>query len=163
MKLKNAFVTSDHHFGHNKMANLRGFSTSQAFTDAYINAHNYVVKAHHAVLFLGDVCMSRESLGIIKLLNGSKHLVLGNHDQFTHEEYIEAGFKSVSAMKFSSTIGAVFTHYPVHQSYFDFRQKDWANFHGHLHTMSLPGPYINCCIEKSLTPRPVSDLRHVLT
>lgn len=152
-------MTSDPHFGHDKLAILRGYSSAADFEEQYIKAYNSAIQKHNAVVFLGDVCMSRESLGIISKLNGSKHLVLGNHDQFTHQEYLDAGFKSISAMLFSSSLGVVLTHYPVHPSYFDFRQKDWVNLHGHLHTKILSGQYVNCCVEQSLQPRSVARLK----
>jgi len=70
---------------------IRWPDSASDFAEAYIEAHNSVVQDHHAVVFLGDVCMSRESLAIISQLKGSKRLVLGNHDQFSHQEYLEAG------------------------------------------------------------------------
>jgi calcineurin-like phosphoesterase family protein len=157
MNIKLALVASDHHFGHDKLAHLRGFNNAETFAQAYVEAHNAVVQKHHAVLFLGDCCMSRESLGIISKLNGSLHLILGNHDRFTQDEYLAAGFTSVSAMQFSATAGVVLTHYPVHPAYFSFRQEKWINLHGHIHTEVLPGPYVNCCIEQSLRPRAIAD------
>jgi calcineurin-like phosphoesterase family protein len=159
MKLKHAYVTSDHHFGHDRVARLRGFESASDFAKAYIEAHNAVVQDHHAVVFLGDVCMSRESLAIISQLKGSKKLVLGNHDQFSHQEYLEAGFLSTEAMRYSGDLGVVLTHYPVHSSYFTHRQATWINLHGHLHQEVIPDPrYINACIEQSLAPRLISEL-----
>jgi calcineurin-like phosphoesterase family protein len=158
MKMPLAYVTSDHHFGHDKMANLRGYANAQSFAEAYVQAHNSVVQEHNAVVFLGDVCMSPGSLNIIKELRGTKHLVLGNHDQFTQAQYLEAGFKSVNAMLFSGSAKVVLTHYPVHPCYFSFRQADWVNIHGHTHLEWLKPPYINACIEHSLKPRLIGDL-----
>jgi calcineurin-like phosphoesterase family protein len=164
MKLALGYVTSDHHFGHDKMAQLRGFYNDRAATEAYVMAHNSVVQDHHAVVFLGDVCMSRESLSVIAKLKGSKHLVLGNHDQFSPADYLDAGFKTVNAMLFSASARVIYTHFPVHQSYFTFRQADRVNLHGHLHSQTLEdGPYINCCLEHSLKPRLVSSLVPPLT
>jgi calcineurin-like phosphoesterase family protein len=152
MQIKHAFVGSDQHFGSHKIAHLRGYESHQEFTQKYIDAHNASVQAHNAVIFLGDSFMTKDSLEIVKKLNGSIHLVLGNHDPFKAHEYLAAGIKSVSAMLTSSDQKVVLTHYPVHETFFRHNQKDWINFHGHLHSDFAGPQHVNCCIEQSLVP-----------
>lgn len=77
------FLTSDTHFGHEKVAKLRGFDTV-AEHDIYLGvAWMATVAEDDTVWHLGDVAMGgwRNSLPLLRELPGKKHLVLGNHDR----------------------------------------------------------------------------------
>lgn len=76
--------TSDTHFGHEMVAKLRGFDTAadhdQAIRD---NLAAVMRKPDDQLWILGDLALSqwRHALAIIGSLPGSKHLIIGNHDQ----------------------------------------------------------------------------------
>lgn len=79
------WFTSDLHFHHRKVAELRGFAGpegSYAHDQAIIRNWNALVHPGDMVWVLGDVAMSDVSgaLALVDRLNGAKHLISGNHD-----------------------------------------------------------------------------------
>ena len=107
------FFTADHHFYHGnilKRCPERGrlFKTVDEMNAAFIENHNRTVSRDDTVIIVGDYfwrgrggnpgCENspagslREMKYITGKLNGRKYLIRGNHDKFTDEEYIEAGF-----------------------------------------------------------------------
>jgi len=138
---RNTWIISDHHFGHSKVEDFEpcrikarkedGLAT---FEEMLIKRHNEIVKPDDNVLFLGDFSFSSPA-NWAPLLNGRKHLVLGNHDRPAHTSYVrdfENVFKgihyNINSMDFvnsyeDSMISAVITniddweimfcHYPV--------------------------------------------------
>ena len=153
------FVISDTHFGHDKIAQIRGWDSAASFEKDFISGYLSLVQEHHVVWFLGDILMGNEPSKLLVDLPGIKHLILGNHDEFTHDQYLAAGFSSVRAMAFSASAGVVLTHYPVHPSYFSYRQEGWINLHGHIHTETIPDHrYRNCCIDQFNVPKTIEQI-----
>lgn len=84
---EDTFVISDQHFGHEKIVAWENSREARRIELGYasweemlIDKHNSVVGQDDNVLFLGD--FSFKSPGVYaKLLNGKKHLILGNHDR----------------------------------------------------------------------------------
>lgn len=76
------WFTSDPHFGHNYVAKLRGFSSTQEHDEALIENYSRIIRKNDATWWLGDLSVSnpRPALDIIKHLPGVHHLVYGNHD-----------------------------------------------------------------------------------
>ena len=82
------FFTADTHFGHARMADptfggYRGFSTIAEHDEALIANWNAVVGQDDVVWHLGDFayrCSPPRAREIFRRLNGTKHLVRGNHD-----------------------------------------------------------------------------------
>lgn len=78
------FVTSDHHFGHERIIELaeRPFTSLDEMHRAIIESWNRVVSPNDVVLHLGDLALGHrdQSIGITAALNGRKLLVPGNHD-----------------------------------------------------------------------------------
>jgi calcineurin-like phosphoesterase family protein len=67
---------------------------------AIVRNYNEVVSEDDTCYILGDIAMISqhewEQLArIVKKLNGTKHLILGNHDQFRWEKYLDVGFTSI--------------------------------------------------------------------
>lgn len=83
------FFTSDHHFGHRNISRLarRPFPDTDEGVDemneAMIETWNGDVAPGDIVWVLGDFAMGRidESLPVLDRLNGTKHLISGNHDR----------------------------------------------------------------------------------
>jgi calcineurin-like phosphoesterase family protein len=74
------FFTSDSHFRHAMVAQLRGFASAEEHDEAVISRWNETVKPADTVWHLGDVGMSRGFLPLVGRLNGTVHLIAGNHD-----------------------------------------------------------------------------------
>jgi calcineurin-like phosphoesterase family protein len=76
------FFTSDTHYGHKLMRELRGFSSIEEMDEKMIEAWNARVTTMDVVYHLGDLSFRplSDTKNITKQLNGTIHLILGNHD-----------------------------------------------------------------------------------
>jgi len=98
------WLTSDLHFGHwNIMAKYcsvtRPFETLDEMHAQLIARWNEVVLPDDEVIVVGDMIATRQAdhhlmVGMLKLLNGHKLLVRGNHDP-SDAIFIEAGFEKI--------------------------------------------------------------------
>lgn len=118
-QVMSTFISSDHHFGHRNISRLAGRPFPDTddgvieMNEALIEAWNSVVGSDDTVMVLGDFAMGRvdHSLPVLDRLNGTKHLIYGNHDKCSPdyyrtpkpekvaewtERYLEAGFSTVS-------------------------------------------------------------------
>lgn len=93
-----AYLTADHHFGHAKIIGYcnRPFDTVEEMDAAMIERWNARVGADDTVLHMGDFALaSRERTSeLLKLLNGYKILLLGNHDR-SRTAMLSCGFDEV--------------------------------------------------------------------
>lgn len=139
---------SDTHFGH---ANILLFKDDNGelirgklwdkiykHDQALIDNWNSVVTPQDHVYHLGDVVINKAYLKLIPLLNGHKRLVLGNHDIYPVEMYLEAGFKKIYAYRVWPKLGIIMSHIPLHPM--SMRQRKWVNWHGHMHHNVMSGP-----------------------
>lgn len=80
--MANVWFTSDLHFGHRKVAELRGFERVFDHDVAVCDAWHEVVRKGDQVWVLGDLAVSSpaHALTTLSLLPGEKHLIWGNHD-----------------------------------------------------------------------------------
>lgn len=134
------YVISDTHFGHAniiyKFTPPRPFNTITEHDQALIDNWNSVVRPQDHVYHLGDVCMKKYHLGIVKKLNGHKRLVRGNHDIFRTRDYIDVGFEEIYGVRVflpntqQNKTGLVLTHIPLHPNHIP---GGFKNVHGHLH------------------------------
>lgn len=102
---KKIFFTSDQHLKHKNI--LRHcpdrkvkFETIDRMDNAFIELHNEVVKAEDEVWHVGDFCWARADQhhfyqSTLDKLNGTHHLILGNHDYCKPFYYVDIGFTSV--------------------------------------------------------------------
>lgn len=147
---------SDDHFGHEKVAGLRGFDSTDEHDETLIERHNAKVKVNDVVYFLGDLSAgsagaTRNALDNIRLMNGRKRLIAGNHDPIhpmnrdAHKwfpEFMEV-FESVAPFGRVSVEGtrALLSHFPYEVDraiprYMAYRLRDEGHWllHGHLHS-----------------------------
>lgn len=77
------FFTSDLHLGHEKVAELRGFDSIAAHDRHLVDVWQSTVAPDDTVWVLGDITLGNPigELVLLSVLNGTKHLVWGNHDQ----------------------------------------------------------------------------------
>jgi calcineurin-like phosphoesterase family protein len=165
--MSNVFFASDHHFHHenilkflrNDGTQLRSFNGINHMHEHIIAQHNSVVKPDDKVYFLGDVCMTKNAVGleILGRLNGIKILVRGNHDECKLSQYAQY-FDDVRGV--THRYGVVMTHVPIHPESLD---RWGTNLHGHLHYKRVllpnghPDPrYINVSMECLDNYTPVS-------
>ncbi len=78
------FFTSDLHLGHANIINYTGrpFKDVPHMNEVLINNFNAVVFPEDTTYFVGDIVMGprKENLKLVSRLNGTKILILGNHD-----------------------------------------------------------------------------------
>lgn len=137
--MKNKFYISDTHFGHKSVwekfknpdgSPLRDFQSTEDMDEHMIAQWNSVVGPYDTVYHLGDVVINNKFLHQIKRLNGKKKLIMGNHDIFGFQKYIDAGFYEVCSYRVFVD-DFVCSHIPLHPDCISTRFV--TNVHGHLH------------------------------
>lgn len=125
------FIIADTHFGHKNViqfeAEHRPFSTIEEHDDELVRRWNDTVRKNDTVWHLGDVLFGEAAFDTLARLNGVKRLVLGNHDGYPAEKYLQH-FSSVHGCV--RLRGCIFTHMPVHPAQL---ARYRANIHGHTH------------------------------
>jgi len=167
--MSNVWFISDTHFNHANIIKWTGkegmapgeryrpFETVQEMNDEMRRMWNLRVKPEDTVYHLGDVAFAitrDSSLDLLDGLNGTKELILGNHD--TWNDSIEEGsvkdltrhFGRLHGCKeivIGSAVG-IMTHIPIHPQ--QLEQRYAFNIHGHLHRIQIEDPrYINVSVE----------------
>lgn len=90
------FVCADMHLGHRGITQLlrqdgtkeRPWGNVEEMNEALIANWNSVVRPKDTVIVLGDFVINRSALPLADRLNGTKELVMGNHDTMRAEEYL---------------------------------------------------------------------------
>ena len=168
--MSDIWVISDTHFGHSNILNfkdsegnpVRDFSSVEEMNEVMIERWNSVVKAGDKVYHLGDVFFgSKDDFKVLwPRLNGSKRLVVGNHDDI---KFLSSGgfFKKAMMWRVFTEFGLLLTHTPQHQSALTGRRTGLLNVHGHIHQNPSPeGPYKCVCVEQvDYTPVNIEELR----
>ncbi len=159
---KPIFFTSDWHIGHKIVIDLdkRPFKDLDHMSSSLIKNYNAIVPENGVCYFLGDMgfCGSNTLKDIIDQLNGTKLLILGNHDK-KHNAMYNAGFDIVlnAAELWIASERVTLSHCPLRgifredttgmRNYIDgekwhgesrqdkFSVKDAGQFHlhGHIH------------------------------
>jgi calcineurin-like phosphoesterase family protein len=129
----NVYFTSDTHYGHEKIIDFesyfRPFDSIEEHDETLVDRHNSVVRPRDVVWYVGDVAWKRQAYNdVMPRLNGTKKLVLGNHDTFPSEVYLKYFSKVYGAVKYKN---CMVTHIPIHPNNIG---KRWlGNIHGHTH------------------------------
>jgi calcineurin-like phosphoesterase family protein len=114
------FFTADTHFGHTAIIRYqnRPFSSVEQMDDALIAAWNACVAPGDTVYHLGDFCYrsTKGADAYLARLNGTVHLISGNHDEHTVAEH-RGLFASVQSMLTVKVEGQriVLFHYPLRE------------------------------------------------
>jgi len=146
--MSKVFFISDLHLGHKKILEFEGKNrgdgrlTSVDEHDQWVvDQWNSVVTKRDLTWVLGDVCFDKTKLPLFKKMNGAKHLILGNHDEFPIADYLQYFNKIHGFMKYK---GVWLSHAPIHTD--ELRGK--FNIHGHVHS-KLPASswHIPVCVE----------------
>lgn len=133
------YFISDLHFGHKNCLNFdnRPFLTIEEQDEAIIKNWNKVVSKEDTVWILGDFSWYSESktLEIFNKLNGTKNLVIGNHDEkLLKKSSIKALFQEIvpyKELKLEEYGTVVLSHYPIPC----FNKHYYGAYHlyGHVH------------------------------
>jgi len=99
--MSKTFVYADPHFSHfNIMRYAQRPWTEVAKMDSdLIKLYNTVVEKDDVVYWLGDVTLQPPDKvhwlrRILGKMNGTKHLIFGNHDDWHWQRYLDAGFQT---------------------------------------------------------------------
>jgi calcineurin-like phosphoesterase family protein len=166
----NIWITSDLHFDHANIITYsnRPYHYVKEMNDELISNWNFLVEPEDTVYFLGDFSMGKHTLerdrDLFLSLNGTKYMVLGNHDfnfKSTNESGGIAKIKREHAVAYWRSVGFIQVYdYPiVLEKYWILshapidginKTQIFANIHGHTHTVSLSGGnYFNACVENT--------------
>jgi|694.fasta_scaffold16863_20 calcineurin-like phosphoesterase family protein len=143
------WVISDLHLGHANIIRYcnRPFETVEQMNRTIIDNWNSVVHKDDIVYFLGDFCFGRPGNEVSRsyrsMLNGTIHLIRGNHDKFIDESI----FESVQDELYLDIDGKkiYLCHYPDRTpDHFDLY------LYGHVHDKWTPKPKYHCvCVENT--------------
>lgn len=161
MALHEKWFTSDHHFFHTNMLKFTNkfgerirhqFNSLEEQHEVMIQNWNRVVKPNDFVYHLGDVTFQYHQPfnELMHRLNGSKRLIVGNHDKLKQAGLFQH-FEKVMYWKGFHDLGFTATHVPHMLSGL---RDGYFNVHGHTHAACLEDPhYINVCVEvRNYTP-----------
>jgi calcineurin-like phosphoesterase family protein len=155
--MSQVFLLSDTHFFHQRIIEFcrPQYKTTEEMNEAIVDNWNRTVTKRDTVWLLGDVCFGHaRNLNILRRLQGTKNLIMGNHDQYGIAAYLDHFNKIEAAKKYD---GYLLTHVPIHPGQF-YRFK--GNVHGHLHESVVLLPnlkpdnrYVNVsCEQVDFTP-----------
>lgn len=101
--MNNVWFTSDHHFNHENMLiyekEARPFDSVEEMNDVLVDRWNSIVKNNDTVFYLGDFAFGLDGLHYASKLNGTKNLVMGNHDNLPSSDYIKY-FRKLYGVKY---------------------------------------------------------------
>jgi calcineurin-like phosphoesterase family protein len=178
---KDIWLISDTHFGHANILNftdsttgelIRGnrFSSVEEMNETMVENWNNTVKPGDIVYHLGDVFFGskEEFLKLWNRLNGSKRLILGNHDDAKFFVKHELVTKVVMWREFHEH-NLLLSHVPLDPSSLrryrhgrhDEENRMLLNVHGHIHQNPSPTEHHRCvCVEHiDFTPINIEELR----
>lgn len=155
------YVISDLHFGDKGILRFERteFATVEEH-DAYMvkmwNA--MVVNNNDTVYFLGDLhdnSHKRDDLDylrtIVPKLHGKKIIILGNHDVYKDQDYLDLGFEKVIHGPYYYKPYIILSHEPCREA---FQNPYVWNIHGHLHNAELELENYICVSARHVQYRP---------
>lgn len=136
------WVTSDHHFLHNRIIEIcqRPFENIDEMNEQMVERWNSLIGKEDIVYYLGDFAIekhnmkiAREKLSVIlNALNGQKILIAGNHDEAYLNFYLDYFYDIVNYFELMvDGRRVVMCHYPF-EEWRDSRRGS-IHLHGHLH------------------------------
>ena len=154
------YYTADLHLCHEKVAKIRGFSSTREHDEAVLKGLKEVAHSGNQIFILGDISGGKHESDAIDQLalattskNVDLHLVAGNHDSVhpMHRKYTKSRMWEVPSYLFSTTdtMGTfrhnkdkvMLSHFPYtgdrgEDRYPEYRLKDTGKpiVHGHTHS-----------------------------
>lgn len=118
MSRRNVFFTSDWHIGHANVLKYsnRPFRDTKHMAEVLVNNFNASVSPDSITYFIGDMGLGpeKELKDVISKLNGTKILIIGNHDK-GYNSMLEMGFAAVmhSVTLFIANTRVTLSHCPL--------------------------------------------------
>ncbi len=113
------YFTADQHYYHHKIIGYenRPYRNEKEMRSDLIIKHNETIRPQDEVIHVGDFAMvgtsQWERIGsVLKHLNGTHHLVIGNHDECNWDKYLNVGFASVHTSMWWEDDSIVCAHDP---------------------------------------------------
>ena len=129
------YFTSDQHLSHNNIIKYcnRPFKNVSEMNECIIDNFNSIVSTKDTTYFLGDFCFSSGNFEkYMKMLNGQKHFIIGNHDPKNIKKFTHL-FNSISQIKEIKCKGIpiILCHYSMRS----WNKKQYGSYHlyGHSH------------------------------
>ena len=144
------YLISDPHFGHKNIIKYenRPFESAEEMDEVMIENWNKTVSKKDTVICLGDFSFhSQETTAVIlKMLNGRKELILGNHDRARSVSWWQkTGFDQV--YKYPICIEEFYwlSHEPMYMN----KNMPYCNLHGHIHSQKMADEtqFVNLSVE----------------
>ena len=171
--MRDYWAISDTHLHHENILKftdsegnlIRGakFSCVEEMDEHILDKWNSVVKPGDYVYHLGDVTFGDKDRfkAFWPRFNGSKRLIVGNHDDIS---FLSRGsfFAKVQLWRMFPDMGLILSHIPLHPSNLSsLKRGDMRNVHGHIHQNPSPeGDYKNVSVEAiDYTPIHLEELR----
>lgn len=155
--MRKIWVVSDYHLNHENILKFtdkdghrfRGelFKSVSEMNERIIQEHNKLVKPEDICYNLGDVYFGPQDQAdkLLSRLNGSKRLILGNHD-IGKDTVLFKHFQKILVWRIFKEYDCVLSHIPLHES--SINEKVQFNVHGHIHQNASPtNKHINVCVE----------------
>ena len=136
--------TADEHWYHKHIDEYcdRKLGSPKQMNQALIKYHNDVVGKDGTVWHIGDLAMLSQGMEfhverIVRKLNGTHHLVLGNHDEFKPFNYVRMGFASVHTSMWFERDGYTFVlaHDPSIYTIVQTMGPKTYQLCGHIHNL----------------------------
>lgn len=130
--MREIFFASDHHFDHANIITYcaRPFSCTEEMNEVLIDNHNKYVKPGDIVYLLGDLSFDIKGVKeILRVLNGIKYFLPGNHDKFKVTDLHINLLRSIHDTTIEN-IPVTFCHYPM----LSWNKSFHGAFHLHGHT-----------------------------
>lgn len=137
--MRKTFFIADLHFGHENALKFdnRPFSSIEKHDNEIIEQWNKAVTPHDTVWVLGDISFhnAEKTIEIFNSLNGTKRLVVGNHDKkLLKKEAVRALFAEIvdyKELKLEDGTGIVLSHNPI--PFYPHNNHGCYHLYGHLH------------------------------
>jgi calcineurin-like phosphoesterase family protein len=172
--VSSVFYTADTHFNHPFVASTRGHDTAESHDEALIARFNARLHKKDHLWILGDAFMGSITAGLAQVarLNGTKHLILGNHDaahplhRAGHRKlrrFLEV-FETVQLAdqhRMADGTRVMLSHFPYKGDHYeDDRYSEWRLrdegqylLHGHVHDeWGMRGRMLNVGVDRNPYP-----------
>lgn len=143
--MRDIWFISDTHFGHEKIIphENRPFSSADHMDEFMMASWNDRVKEDDLIYHLGDVTWRHTWLPNLDKLNGTKRLILGNHDS---GKKCAPYFQKIQLFRRFSEFGFMVSHMPINKT----ERREPISVHGHTHGRDVDDPMnINISVEKT--------------
>ena len=156
--MANVWFIGDGHFGHKNILKFRPeFKTIEEHDSTIVDAINAVCTKRDKILFMGDWVFNREALDVIRRIKcPCKHLLLGNHDDYTLIPEMLEVFDNISGdIKYKEFW---LSHIPIHPD--ELRGK--FNIYAHTHNFKISDVtkyFCTSCEQVGYRPVCLADIR----